>query len=39
VCEILTDKVVGYFGELHPRVLEKWKLEMPVAAFEVELPS
>ena len=38
VAEILVEgKVVGIIGEVHPQVLENWKLEMPVAAFEIEL--
>jgi phenylalanyl-tRNA synthetase beta chain len=28
---------VGVLGEVHPKVLEAWKLENPVAAFEVNL--
>jgi phenylalanyl-tRNA synthetase beta chain len=28
---------VGVLGEVHPRVLEAWKLENPVAAFEVNM--
>lgn len=28
---------VGLIGEIHPKVLNNWKLEMPVAAFEVNL--
>ena len=28
---------VGVLGEVHPRVLESWKLENPVAAFEVNI--
>jgi phenylalanyl-tRNA synthetase beta chain len=36
--EILIDgKQVGMFGELHPTVLEKWKLEKPVIVFEMEV--
>jgi phenylalanyl-tRNA synthetase beta chain len=39
-CEIyVKDKPVGFFGEIHPKVLENWKLEMPVAAFEADLES
>jgi len=33
----LEDKEIGFIGEVSPSVLENWKLEMPVAAFEVEL--
>ncbi|MCS7106459.1 MAG: phenylalanine--tRNA ligase subunit beta, partial [Candidatus Aenigmarchaeota archaeon] len=31
------DKQVGFIGEIHPLVLEKWNLEMPVVAFEIEV--
>ena len=30
---------VGVIGEIHPRVLEAWKLEKPVAAFEINMSS
>ena len=29
------DKVEGFFGEIHPQVLEGFNIEMPVAAFEL----
>lgn len=36
--EILSDdKRIGFFGELHPAVLENWKLENPVIAFEIKI--
>lgn len=36
--EILVDgKQIGFFGEIHPKVLEKWKLEKPVIGFEIEV--
>lgn len=28
---------VGYIGEIHPKVLEAWQLDMPVAALEINL--
>ncbi|MCX8153660.1 MAG: phenylalanine--tRNA ligase subunit beta [Candidatus Bathyarchaeota archaeon] len=28
---------VGFIGEIHPLVLENWKLENPVAAFEINM--
>lgn len=34
---IIGEKRVGFFGEIHPLVLENWKLEMPVAACEINL--
>ncbi len=30
-------KMIGYIGEVHPRVLQKFGIEMPVAAFEIDL--
>ena len=30
-------KEIGIFGEVHPKVLENWEIEMPVAAFEINL--
>jgi phenylalanyl-tRNA synthetase beta chain len=36
--EILVDnKSIGLFGEIHPLVLENWKLEKPIIAFEIEV--
>jgi len=32
---IVNDTVVGIVGEVNPLVLEKWKLENPVAAFQI----
>jgi phenylalanyl-tRNA synthetase beta chain len=29
----------GYFGEIHPQVLNNWELEVPVAAFEIDLEA
>jgi len=28
---------VGVIGEIHPKVLEAWKLEMPATALELDL--
>jgi phenylalanyl-tRNA synthetase beta chain len=33
---LVKGKEVGIIGEIHPMVLKNWKLEMPVAAFEIE---
>jgi len=34
----ITDDVeIGILGEIHPKVLEAWKLENPVAAFELNM--
>jgi phenylalanyl-tRNA synthetase beta chain len=30
---------LGYIGELHPEVLERWQIMMPCAAFEMELDA
>jgi len=32
-------KVLGIIGEVHPKVLENWKLEMPVVVFELEIEN
>jgi len=29
--------IIGSFGEIHPKVLQNWNLEMPVIAFEINL--
>jgi phenylalanyl-tRNA synthetase beta chain len=35
---LLADReVVGVIGEIHPQVIENWKLEDPVAALEIDL--
>ncbi len=34
---IVGDKEVGLIGEIHPQVIENWKLEDPVAAMELDL--
>jgi phenylalanyl-tRNA synthetase beta chain len=30
---------LGFVGELHPKVIRAWGLSLPVAAFELEIPS
>ena len=38
VAEIfLDDKKIGFMGEVHPRVLRKWKIKMPVSLLEISL--
>ena len=38
VGEILFNgKVIGFIGEIHPRILKNWKVKMPVALFEISL--
>lgn len=34
---IVNGEAIGVIGEIHPGVLEKWGIEMPVAAFELFL--
>lgn len=34
---IVNNKQVGFLGEIHPKVLETWGLEVPVTAFELNL--
>jgi phenylalanyl-tRNA synthetase beta chain len=31
------DQQVGILGEIHPEVLERWQISMPVSAFEINL--
>jgi len=36
--EILVNgKQIGFFGEIHPKILENWKLEKPVIGFEIKV--
>jgi len=28
---------VGFFGELHPQIIENWKIEKPAIAFEIRV--
>lgn len=34
---IIDGKEIGFFGEIHPQILENWKIEKPVIAFEIEV--
>jgi len=34
---LVAGKEVGIIGEIHPQVIENWKLENPVAAMEIDL--
>jgi len=34
---VCKNKEIGNIGEIKPEVLENWKMEMPVAAFEISL--
>ncbi len=33
----LKNKAIGFFGEIHPKILKNWKIKMPVALCEIEL--
>lgn len=33
----VNDKVVGYLGEVHPKILQNWKIRMPVVILEMDL--
>ena len=36
--EVLVDgKVIGYFGEIHPKILKKFRVKMPVSLLEIGL--
>jgi len=38
VADVVVDgKTIGFIGEIHPMILKNWQLEMPVAAFEIDL--
>ncbi|HDH91403.1 MAG TPA: phenylalanine--tRNA ligase subunit beta, partial [Candidatus Aenigmarchaeota archaeon] len=32
---LVDDKEIGFFGEIHPQVLENWDLEMPTVGLEI----
>ncbi len=34
---VLENKIIGFMGEIHPRILKNWKIKMPVAVFEISL--
>lgn len=34
---VVANQEVGFIGEIHPKVLRNWELEMPVAGFEINL--
>jgi len=33
----IEEEKAGYIGEIHPKILNKWKTKMPVALFEISL--
>lgn len=34
---LLNDKPLGYMGDIHPKILKEWNIEMPVAIIEISL--
>jgi phenylalanyl-tRNA synthetase beta chain len=34
---LIGEQEVGVIGEVHPQVIENWKLENPIAAMEINL--
>ncbi len=34
---IFNNKKIGFLGEIHPKILRKWKIKMPVSIFEINL--
>jgi len=34
---IYGSKTIGFLGEVHPRILKKWRIKMPVALLEISL--
>ena len=34
---ILENELIGYLGEIHPKILKNWKIKMPIALFEINL--
>lgn len=30
-------KVIGFIGEVHPKILKNWKIKMPIGLFEIDL--
>ncbi|MFH1105740.1 MAG: phenylalanine--tRNA ligase subunit beta [Candidatus Aenigmatarchaeota archaeon] len=36
---IVKNKPIGFVGEIHPKVLNNFRLKMPVAAFEIDLQA
>jgi len=36
---VLENLSIGFFGEIHPEVLEEWNLTMPTAALEIDLTA
>ena len=36
---IVNGRSIGVFGEIHPEVLERFELNMPIVGFEIDLTS
>jgi phenylalanyl-tRNA synthetase beta chain len=36
---VVDGKQVGIFGEIHPRVLESWGIQVPCAAGEIDMDA
>jgi len=34
---IVDENPIGFFGEIHPQILQNWELEKPVIAFEINI--
>ncbi len=34
---LVNEKQIGFFGEIHPKILDNWKLEKPVIGFEIKV--
>ncbi len=35
--ESKNEKIIGFLGEVHPKILRNWKIKMPVSIFEINL--
>ena len=33
----MNNNSIGFIGEIHPKILKKWKIKMPVSLFEIDL--
>ncbi|MFA5953141.1 MAG: phenylalanine--tRNA ligase subunit beta [Candidatus Pacearchaeota archaeon] len=31
------NKIIGFFGEVHPKILKNWKIKMPISILEIDL--
>ncbi|HIQ39248.1 MAG TPA: phenylalanine--tRNA ligase subunit beta, partial [Methanothermococcus okinawensis] len=37
IVDLRDNRVIGYFGEIHPQVILNFQLEYPVVGFEMEV--